>query len=68
VHVHQPEVVRLRDQVGRVRRVLVVLSRLGTDLLLRELARQFAQGALLVAEGERDPCRGFFDRRHECVD
>ena len=52
--VHQPELVRLRDHVGRVRRVLVVLGRAGADLLLRELVRELAQRLLLVREREGD--------------
>ena len=54
VRVHQADLVRLRDHVGRVRRVLVVLGRLRPDLLLRELARERAQLRLLVRQGERD--------------
>ena len=55
VRVHQPDLVRLRDHVDRVRRVLVVLGRLRPDLLLRELARERAQLLLLVRQRERDP-------------
>ena len=49
VEVHEAELVRLRDHVGRMRRVLVVLGRLRPDLLLGELARERAQLLLLVA-------------------
>ena len=54
VEVHEPELVRLRDHVGRMRRVLVVLGRLRADLLLGELARQGAKLALLGRQRERD--------------
>ena len=54
VRVHQPDLVRLRDHVGRVRLVLVVLGRLRPDLLLGELVRQLAQRALLVRQREGD--------------
>ena len=54
VQVHQPELVRLRDHVGRVGLVLVVLGRLRADLLLGELARERAQLALLRRQRERD--------------
>ncbi len=57
VEVHQPELVGLGDDVGRVRLVLVVLRRLGSDLLLRELAREGAKLLLLVGERERDAVR-----------
>ena len=54
VEVHQAELVRLGDDVGRVGLVLVVLRRLGPDLLLGELARERAELPLLVGERERD--------------
>ena len=54
VQVHQAELVRLGDHVGRVCLVLVVLRRLGPDLLLGELASKLAQTLLLLAQGERD--------------
>ena len=54
VEVHEAELVRLRDHVDRVRRVLVVLGRLRPDLLLGELARERAQLALLGRQRERD--------------
>ena len=63
VDVHQADLVRLRDHVGRMRRVLVVLGGLRADLLLGELARQLAQRLLLVAERERDAAVPLFDRR-----
>ena len=37
VHVHQPELVGLRNQIGGMRRVLVVLALLRADLPLREI-------------------------------
>ena len=57
VQVHQAELVRLRDDVDRMRRVLVVLGRLRPDLLLGELARERAELLLLRRQGERDPAR-----------
>ena len=53
VQVHQAELVRLRDHVGRVGHVLVVLGRPRPDLLLREVVRELAQRALLLGERER---------------
>ena len=50
----RPELVRLRDDVDRVGRVLVVLGRLRPDLLLGELARERAELALLRRQRERD--------------
>src|SRR5215216_1795432 len=45
--------------------VHVVFGRLGPDLLLRELARERAQLALLVRKRERDPARDtLLDRSH----
>ena len=64
VRVHQPDLVRLGDDVGRVRLMLVVLGGLRADLLLGELPRQPAQLALLVAQRERDPGLG----RHRFLD
>ena len=52
--VHQPDLVRLRDHVGGMRRVLVVLGRARPDLALGEVPRQLAQRLLLVGQGERD--------------
>ena len=57
MEVHQADLVRLGDDLGRVRLVLVVLGRLGADLLLREVARERAKLALLVGERERDAAR-----------
>ena len=54
VQVHQADLVRLGDDVGRMGLVLVALGRPRADLLLRELARERAQLLLLVGEGERD--------------
>ena len=54
VEVHEAELVRLRDHVDGVRRVLVVLGGLRPDLLLGELARERAQLALLGRQRERD--------------
>ena len=65
VQVHQPELVRLRDQVGGMGLVLVVLGRLRPDLLLRELARELAQPFLLLGQGERDArADSLLDRGH----
>src|SRR4029450_2237510 len=47
MEIHEPELVRLRDDVGRMRRVLVVLGRLRPNLLLRELACERSQLSLL---------------------
>ena len=55
VQVHQADLVRLGDDVGRMGLVLVALGRARPDLLLGERARERAQLLLLVAEGERDP-------------
>jgi hypothetical protein len=57
VDVHQPHVVRLRNQVGGMRLMLVVLGRLGPDLLLRELAREGPELALLWRQREGHPAR-----------
>ena len=54
MQVHQAELVRLGDHVGRVCLVLVVLGRLGPDLLLGELARELAKTLLLLGQRERD--------------
>ena len=54
VQVHQAELVRLGDHVDGVGLVLVVLRRLGPDLLLGELASKLAQTLLLLGQGERD--------------
>ena len=54
VQVHQAELVRLRDHVGRVGLVLVVLGRLRPDLLRGEVARELAEVLLLLAQGERN--------------
>jgi hypothetical protein len=54
VDVHQAELVRLRDDVSRVRLVLVVLGRLRPDLLLGELACERPQLLLLVGQRERN--------------
>ena len=54
VQVHQADLVRLGDDVGRMGLVLVTLRRARPDLLLGERARERAQLLLLVAEGERD--------------
>jgi hypothetical protein len=64
VDVHQAELVRRLDHVGRVRLVLVVVGRLGPDLLLGELARERAQLLLLLRERERDPRRRRLHDRH----
>ena len=55
VQVHQAELVRLGDHVGRVSLMLVVFGRLGPDLLLGELASKLAKTLLLLAQSERDP-------------
>ena len=63
--VHQTQLVRLREHLGRVRRALVVLAFLRPDLALREVVREVAQRLLLVGQAERDPAgRPFFERRH----
>ena len=65
VQVHQTELVRLGDHVDGVSLVLVVLGRLGPDLLLGELASKLAQTLLLVGKGERDSrADPLFDRGH----
>jgi hypothetical protein len=64
VGVHQPHLVRLRDHIGRVGLVLVVLGRLGADLLLRKLVRQLTQRALLVGQLEGDAGAGCLCRGH----
>ena len=46
---------RLRDHVGGMRLVLVVLGRLRPDLLLGELARERAQLALLRVSANETP-------------
>ena len=68
VQVHQAELVRLRDHVGRVRLVLVVLGRLRPDLLLGEVARELAEVLLLLAQGERDArADSLLDRGHAVI-
>jgi hypothetical protein len=65
VEVHQADGVRLRHHIRGMRLVLVVVGDVRPDLLCRELSRQLAQRALLVAQGERDSGRrALFDRRH----
>ena len=54
VQVHQADLVRLGDDVGRMGLMLVTLGRPRPDLLLGERARERAQLLLLVGEGERD--------------
>ena len=54
VQIHQAELVRLRDHVDGVGRMLVVLGRLRPDLLLGELARERAKLTLLRRQRERD--------------
>ena len=49
VQVHQADLVRLGDDVGRMGLMLVTLGRPRPDLLLGELARERAQLSLLVA-------------------
>ena len=53
MHVHEPELVRLRDDVRRVRPVLVVLGRLRPNLVLGELAGESAKLALLRRRRKR---------------
>ena len=56
---------RLRDHVGRVGLVLVVLGHLRPDLLRGELAGELAQALLLLGEGERDArADALLDDRH----
>jgi hypothetical protein len=57
VEVHEPQLVSLRDDVRRMRRVYVVLGRLGPYLLLGELACERAKLALLGGQRERDAAR-----------
>ena len=52
VEVHQADRVRLRQHVGRMGHVHVVLGRLRADLLLGEVVRQLPQRALLVGQRE----------------
>ena len=52
VQVHQADRMRLRDHVGGMGHVDVVLGGLRPDLLLGEVVRQLAQRALLVGQGE----------------
>ena len=54
VQVHQADLVRLGDDVGRMGLMLVTFGRARPDLVLRERAREGAQLLLLVGEGERD--------------
>ena len=68
VQVHEADLVRLGDDVGRLGLVLVVLRRLRADLLLGELSRERAQLALLVGERERHATRdACLDRGHGCL-
>ncbi len=48
---------RLRDDVGGVGHVLVVVGGFGPDLLLGELVGEVAQGLLLIRERERQARR-----------
>ena len=64
VRVHQADLVRLRDHVGRVRLVLVVVGRHRADLLGRELVRELAQRLLLVGQREGDTGAGCLSRSH----
>ena len=65
VDVHQTGLVRLRDHVDRMRRVLVVLGGERTDLLLGELVRERAQVSLLAGQLERDSaCGRLLQDRH----
>jgi len=63
VDVHQPELVRGRDQVGGVRRVLVIGGRARADLVLGELVRERAQRLLLLRQVEGNAARSL-DRRY----
>ena len=68
VQVHQADLVRLRDHVGRVDHVPVVLGLPGPDLPLREVVRELAERALLVRQGERDALRQeLFGGRDRCL-
>jgi hypothetical protein len=67
VEVHQPELMRLLDDVDRVRRVLVVLGSLRPDLLLGELTGERSELVLLVGQGERN-ARRRSDRHDPPVD
>ena len=58
VEVHQPDLVRLGEDLRGMRGVLVVLGRLRPDLILGELVCELAQGLLLVRQLERRPHAG----------
>jgi len=60
--------VRLRDHVGRVDLVLVVLGGLRADLLLGELVRELAQRPLLLGQRKGDARFDCRCRRHGRVD
>ena len=63
VQVHEADLVRLGDDVGRMRLMLVTLRRARPDLVLGERAREGAQLLLLVGEGEGDAAG---DTRIDC--
>src|SRR5581483_1569974 len=63
VQVHEPELVRLRDHVGRMPHVLVACVLERPDLVRRELARELPQRLLLLREAERD-ARALLDADH----
>ena len=63
VQVHEADLVRLGDDVGRMRLMLVTFRRARPDLVLRERAREGAQLLLLIAEGEGDAAG---DTRIDC--
>src|SRR4029453_13311065 len=65
VRIHQAELVCLLENVRRMGRVLVVLGCLRTNLLLREVARELPQLALLVRERKGHARRrSLFDHCH----
>jgi len=68
VDVHQAELVRLGDQVGRVQHVGVVGGLARPDLPLGERVRERAQLLLLLRQCERDACRrALVDRDHRVL-
>ena len=65
VQVHQADLVRLGNDVGRMSLVLVALGRPRPDLLLRELACEGSQLPLLAGERERDAADTCLDCGHD---
>jgi hypothetical protein len=66
VEVHQADLVRVRDHLGRVPLLGVVLRLAGPDLALRKRTGEPAQLLLLLGQGEGDAgCRALVDRDHQ---